>query len=217
MMRFILSTAASALAVFSFVSASAAIEPTAAPSPASPAAASAAPAATPTATPHPRATAPPPFGALEWRSIGPAITGGRATSVAGTDDDPFLYFVGTAGGGVYRTKDGGAHWDDVWSDEPVGPIGAVSIAPHHRDVIWVGTGESNPRNDVSYGDGVYVSTDGGDTWAHRGLDHSAAISRILVDPHDPDVALVAALGDPFADNPERGVFRTTDGGKTWTK
>src|SRR4029077_7479546 len=149
------------------------------------------------ATPRPKPSAsakptpPPPFGAMGWRSIGPAISGGRAASVAGTDDDPFLYYVGTAGGGVYRTDDGGAHWDFVWSDEPVGPIGAVTIAPHHRDVVWVGTGESNPRNDVSYGDGVYVSKDGGETWAHRGLDGSAAIARILVDPRDPDVALVA--------------------------
>ncbi|HYK54636.1 MAG TPA: hypothetical protein VEV38_14035, partial [Candidatus Eremiobacteraceae bacterium] len=215
MMRFILSTAASALAVFIFVSAAAAVQPTPTPVPASSPATSASP--KPKTSPHPTPAASSPFGALAWRSIGPAISGGRATSVAGTDDDPFLYFVGTAGGGVYRTKDGGAHWDDVWSDEPVGPIGAVTVAPHHRDVIWVGTGESNPRNDVSYGDGVYVSTDGGDSWSHRGLDHSTAISRIIVDPHDPDVALVAALGDPFADNPERGVYRTTDGGKTWTK
>jgi photosystem II stability/assembly factor-like uncharacterized protein len=195
MMRSSLTTAALALAVFLCASRAVALAPT--------------------ATPRAKPTPPPTFGALQWRSIGPAISGGRATAVAGTDDDPFLYFVGTAGGGVYRTKDGGAHWDDVWGDEPVGPIGAVSIAPHHREIIWVGTGESNPRNDVSYGDGVYVSTDGGDSWTHRGLMHSAAIARILVDPHDPNVALVAAQGDPFADDRERGVYRTTDGGKTW--
>ncbi len=164
-----------------------------------------------------RAADDPAFGALQWRSIGPAVSGGRATAVAGTDDDPFLYYVGTAGGGVYRTKDGGAHWDDVWAAEPVGPIGAVTIAPHHPEVVWVGTGESNPRNDVSYGDGVYVSTDGGQTWAHRGLDGSSAIARILVDPRDPKVALVAAQGDPFADSADRGVYRTSDGGKTWQK
>lgn len=165
--------------------------------------------------------APPPdsslYSSLQWRSIGPAISGGRATAVAGTDDDPFLYFVGTAGGGVFRSKDGGAHWDDVWAKEPVGPIGAVAIAPHHPNVVWVGTGEANPRNDVSYGDGIFVSRDGGKTWLHRGLDGTSQISRILVDPRNPDVVLVAALGDPFADSIERGVFRTIDGGKTWTK
>src|SRR5215469_14234237 len=109
MMRFILPTAASALAVFIFISAAAAIEATPTPAPANSPATSAP--AKPKATPHPKPTAPPPFGALAWRSIGPAISGGRATSVAGTDDDPFLYFVGTAGGGVYRSNDGGAHWD----------------------------------------------------------------------------------------------------------
>lgn len=157
------------------------------------------------------------WSALEWRSIGPAVSGGRATSIAGTEDDPFLYFVGTAGGGVFRTQDGGAHWDAVWDGQPVAPIGAVAIAPHHKNVVWVGTGEANPRNDVSYGNGVYLSRDGGKTWKHRGLDATSHISRILVDPKNPDVALVAALGDPFADSQERGVFRTTDGGQTWAK
>ena len=158
-----------------------------------------------------------PFAALHWRSIGPAVSGGRAAAIAGTDDDPFLYFVGTAGGGVFRTKDGGAHWDDVWAGRPVGSIGAVAIAPHHRDVVWVGTGEANPRNDVSYGDGVYLSRDGGTTWQHRGLSGTSQIARIVVDPRDPNAALVAALGDVFADSPDRGVYRTTDGGRTWTK
>jgi photosystem II stability/assembly factor-like uncharacterized protein len=164
-----------------------------------------------------RAAPPPQFSSLQWRSIGPAISGGRATAVAGTDDDPFLYFAGTAGGGVFRTKDGGAHWDDVWAGELVGPIGAVAVAAHHANVVWVGTGEANPRNDVSNGDGVYVSRDGGKSWQHRGLDRTSQIARILVDPRDAGVALVAALGDPFADSPDRGVYRTTDSGKTWTK
>jgi photosystem II stability/assembly factor-like uncharacterized protein len=158
-----------------------------------------------------------PYSALQWRSIGPAISGGRATAIAGTDDDPFLYYIGTAGGGVFRSRDGGAHWDDVWSKQPVGPIGAVAIAPHHADVVWVGTGESNPRNDVSYGNGVYVSRNGGKSWRHVGLDATSQISRILIDPRDPNTVLVAALGDPFADSQERGVYRTTDGGKTWAK
>ena len=158
-----------------------------------------------------------PLSALTWRSIGPAISGGRATAIAGTDDDPFLYYVGTAGGGVFRSKDGGAHWDDVWAPQPVAPIGAVAIAPHHANVVWVGTGEANLRNDVSYGNGVYVSHDGGKSWAHRGLENTSQIARILVDPNNPDVALVATLGDPFADSTDRGVYRTTDGGKTWKK
>jgi hypothetical protein len=158
-----------------------------------------------------------PYAALKWRSIGPAVSGGRATAIAGTDDDAFLYYVGTAGGGVFKTIDGGAHWNSVWNDEPVGPIGAVAIAPHDDSVVWVGTGESNPRNDVSYGDGVYSSADGGTTWTHRGLDGTTSISRILIDPNNPDVVLVAALGDPFADSRDRGIYRSVDGGKTWTQ
>ncbi|MBV8489328.1 MAG: glycosyl hydrolase, partial [Candidatus Eremiobacteraeota bacterium] len=155
--------------------------------------------------------------ALEWRNLGPAVAGGRTAAVAGTDDDPYLYYFGSAGGGVFKTSDGGLTWIDVWRDRPVGAIGAVAIAPSNKQVVWVGTGEPNPRNDASYGDGVWVTKDGAKRWTHRGLPNSYAIAKILVDPHDPDVALVGALGNPFVDSPDRGVYRTTDGGATWRK
>ena len=156
-------------------------------------------------------------GAMHWRSIGPAIGGGRTTSVAGSNDDALLYYFGAADGGVWKTTDGGATWSDVWGQMPVGSIGAVAVAPSDDDVVWVGTGEANSRNDTSYGEGVWVSHDAGRSWTHRGLDASMAISRILVAPHDPQTALVAATGDPYRDSTERGVFRTTDGGRSWTK
>src|SRR5690349_13244446 len=154
---------------------------------------------------------------LHWRSIGPSIGGGRTTSVAGSNRDPFLYYFGAMDGGVWKTTDGGSTWTDVWGRKPVGSIGAVAIAPSKDSVVWVGTGESNSRNDTSYGDGVWVSTDGGKTFEHRGLDKTYAISRILVSATDPRTALVGATGDFYRDTPDRGVYRTTDAGRTWTK
>jgi len=139
---------------------------------------------TPPRTVAPRPTAVP-FAALEYRNIGPASAGGRVAAVDGSDLDPYLYLVGAAGGGVFRTRNGGATWDDVWAKQTVGAIGALAIAPSDRRTMWVGTGEAKPRNDASYGDGVWVSEDGGDRWEHRGLERSYAISKILVDAHDP--------------------------------
>jgi photosystem II stability/assembly factor-like uncharacterized protein len=158
-----------------------------------------------------------PYANLKWRTIGPAISGGRVAAVAGTDADPLLYYAGAAGGGIWRSNDAGSTWTAVYEDLPVNAIGAIAIAPSNKRVVWVGTGESNPRNDISWGDGVWVSNNGGSSWQHRGLDGSAHISKILVDPHDPNIALVGALGDIFKNSEERGVFRTVDGGKTWTK
>ncbi|HEY7981343.1 MAG TPA: hypothetical protein VID19_07640, partial [Candidatus Eremiobacteraceae bacterium] len=158
-----------------------------------------------------------PFSALHWRSIGPAIAGGRMIAVTGTDLDPSLYFAGVAGGGLYRTRNGGMTWDDVWSRQPVASVGAVAIAASDARIVWAGTGEGNPRNDASYGDGVWRSLDGGSTWRHMGLDASFVITRILVDPHDPQTILVGALGDTFKDSAQRGVFRSTDDGATWSR
>src|SRR5579863_4651666 len=137
---------------------------------------------------------------MHWRSIGPAISGGRVTSVAGSNEDPFLYYFGAESSGVWKTTDGGSTWDDVWGDKPVASIGAVTIAPSDKSVVWVGTGESNSRNESSYGDGVWLSTDGGSTWAHRGLDATFAIAKIVVSPSDPMSALVGATGDPYRDS-----------------
>jgi photosystem II stability/assembly factor-like uncharacterized protein len=152
---------------------------------------------------------------LEWRNLGPAGAGGRVAAVAGTDADPNLYYFGAAGGGVFKTTNGGLTWNDVWPSSSVGAIGALDVARSSRNVVWVGTGESTPRNDASYGDGVWTSRDGGAHWTWRGLGSTYAIARIAIDPRNSEVVLVGALGNPFLDSPDRGVYRTTDGGRTW--
>jgi len=164
-----------------------------------------------------RAAAASPFAHLKFRGIGPAVSGGRVPAVAGTDADPFLYYAGSSGGGVWRTTDGGITWDPVFAHKPVSAIGALAIAASNKKIVWVGTGEANPRNDDMTGDGVWLSTDGGATFKHRGLDGTAMISRILVDPKNPNIVLAAALGNAYIDDENRGVYRTTDAGKTWTK
>lgn len=151
---------------------------------------------------------------LRWRNIGPAIAGGRVAAVAGTNADPLLYYFGAAGGGVWRTTNGGVTWNDVFGKQPVASIGAIAIAPSDKRVVWVGTGESKPRNDLALGDGVWKSIDGGNSWHQTGVS-SPSIARILIDPHNLNVVLVGALGDPYKDSRNRGVFRTTDGGATW--
>jgi len=158
-----------------------------------------------------------PTGNLHWRETGPAVAGGRVTSVAGSAHDPNLYYLGAAGGGVWKSDDGGASWTPVFDRESVASIGAVAIDPSNDNTVWVGTGESNPRNDVSYGDGVYKSTDGGKTWKNVGLRKTQYISRILIDPSDPQHVIVGALGDVFADSSARGAYVTFNGGKTWSK
>ncbi len=158
-----------------------------------------------------------PLSGLHWRSIGPAIAGGRMAAVAGSDRDAGLYFAGVAGGGLFRTRNGGLTWDDVWSSQPVASVGAVAVAPSDPHIVWAGTGEPNPRNDASYGDGVWVSHDDGEHWRHAGLDGAFIVSRILIDPRDPRTLIVGALGDSFNDSTERGAYRSTDGGLTWSK
>jgi photosystem II stability/assembly factor-like uncharacterized protein len=172
--------------------------------------ASPSPAPTPTASATPAPT-------FVFRSIGPSTSGGRLGDAVGSDRDPSLYYIGGAGGGVYKTTNGGFDWAPVFDDASVAPVGALALSPADPSVVWAGTGESNPRNDVSYGDGVYRSGDAGATWTHAGLEETWQISRILVDPRDPRVVLVGALGNPFADSTERGVYRSADDGKTWTK
>ncbi len=170
------------------------------------------------------ATAASPIANLKWRSVGPAISGGRIAGVAGTPQNDQLYYVGSAGGGVWRSTNGGATWEPVFPNAASGgnaagspAIGAVAIDPTNQNVVWVGTGESNPRNDVSYGDGVFKTTDGGKTWARVGLAGTRHISRIAIDPRDSKHVVVGALGDPFANSTDRGVYVTFDGGKTWSK
>jgi hypothetical protein len=157
------------------------------------------------------------FERLEWRSIGPAIMGGRTTDIEGVPGKPSLVYVATASGGLWKTTNGGVSWTPIFERQNTISIGDMAIDPNNPDVIWVGTGESNVRNSVSFGDGVYKSTDGGKTWQHVGLKDSERVSRIVINPRNPDIVYVGALGHAFGPNEERGVFMTTDGGQTWQK
>ena len=154
---------------------------------------------------------------LHWRSIGPA-RGGRSQAVAGSASRPFEYYFGATGGGLWKTTDGGVTWRAV-SDQffKTSSVGAVAVSESQPDVVYVGMGETELRGNILQGDGVYKSTDGGKTFTHLGLEKTLAISRIRVHPSNPDLVYVAALGDPYGPNAERGIFKSTDGGKTWTK
>ncbi|HKW44295.1 MAG TPA: hypothetical protein VJN22_01475 [Candidatus Eremiobacteraceae bacterium] len=148
--------------------------------------------------------------------MGPAATGGRVAAVAGSATDPNLYYLGAAGGGVWKSDNGGATWDPVFDDQDVQSIGAVTIAPSDDKTVWVGSGEANPRNDVLLGTGVFKSTDAGGSWKKMGLPSLQSISRIVVDPKNVNHVVVGGLGDLFKDSQAGGVYETTDGGKTWT-
>jgi photosystem II stability/assembly factor-like uncharacterized protein len=152
---------------------------------------------------------------MSWRGMGPATAGGRVTAVAGIATDPKLYYAGAAGGGVWKSENSGQTWDPVFDKEGTAAIGAVTIDPTNEDIVWAGTGEANPRNDVSYGDGLYKTTNGGDKWTNVGLKGTKYISRIIVDPRNHNHVVVAALGDVFSDSSDRGVYVTDDGGATW--
>ena len=157
------------------------------------------------------------FEHLEWRSIGPANMGGRVADVEGVPGDPNIVYVATASGGLWKTTNSGVTWKPIFERQGTMSIGDIALQPGNPDVVWVGTGESNTRNSVSFGDGVYKSTDGGKTWKHMGLKNTEHISAIVINPQNPEVVYVAAVGHAFAPNEERGVFMTTDGGNTWTK
>jgi len=163
----------------------------------------------------PAAPAPDLYGALHWRHIGPE--GNRFSAVAGVPGDPTTYYVGAASGGVYKTTDGGVNWTPVFDEEPVQSIGALAVASSDPNVVWAGTGEGFIRSHISIGQGVYKSTDAGRTWKLTGLEQTGRIPRVVIDPTNPDVVLVCALGHAYGPQKERGVFRTTDGGATWTQ
>jgi photosystem II stability/assembly factor-like uncharacterized protein len=156
------------------------------------------------------------YAAMKWRLLGP-FRGGWATAAAGVPGDPATFYFGSADGGVWKTTDAGVTWRPLWSDQGSASIGALVIAPSDPRVIWAGTGQVHQRWDITGGDGVYRSTDGGETWQHAGLEATRHIGQIWVDPRDPGVAVVAALGHVFGPNKERGLYRTTDSGKTWTQ
>jgi photosystem II stability/assembly factor-like uncharacterized protein len=155
------------------------------------------------------------LGALRYRHIGPI--GNRLTSVVGIPGQPNIYYVGAASGGIWKTIDGGVHWDPIFDSQPVSSIGALAIAPSNPNIVWAGTGEPWIRSHISVGQGVYKSTDAGKTWTLMGLEKTGRISRVVIDPKNPDIVLVGALGHAYGPQPERGVFRTTDGGKTWQR
>src|SRR6266849_5048104 len=157
------------------------------------------------------------FKNLEFREIGPATMGGRIDDFAVVESNPNIVYVGTASGGVWKTTNNGTTWEPVFDQESVSTIGDIAIAPSDSSVVWVGTGEPNNRQSSSWGDGAYKSLDGGKTWKKMGLEATRHIGRIVIHPKNPDVVYVAALGHLWGPNPERGVYKTTDGGKTWTR
>ena len=144
------------------------------------------------------------FSRLEWRSIGPAIMGGRIADVEGVPGDPNVVYVASASGGLWKTTNGGVRWTPIFERQGTISIGDIALAPSNPDVVWVGTGESNTRNSVSFGDGVYKSNDGGKTWQHMGLKESERISAIAIHPQNPDIVYIGALGHAFGPNEERG-------------
>ncbi len=156
------------------------------------------------------------FSDLRWRGIGP-FRAGWGTCAEGIPDQPDTFYFGAAGGGVWKSENAGRTWMPIFEHESAASIGALAIAPSDPKVIYVGTGQPEPRYDIVSGDGVFRSDDGGKTWTKRGLSATRHIGRILVDPRDPNVVLVAALGHVFGANKERGVYRSTDGGKNWSQ
>jgi photosystem II stability/assembly factor-like uncharacterized protein len=153
---------------------------------------------------------------LEWRNIGPCNMGGRIDDFAVVETDPKIIYVGTASGGVWKTTNNGITWDPLFDDQITSTIGDVTVAPSEPDIVWVGTGEPNNRQSSSWGNGVYKSTDGGQTWKNMGLQDTHHIGRIAIHPRNPDIVYVAALGHLWGPNKERGLYKTSNGGKTWT-
>jgi len=167
-----------------------------------------------------RTPAPPPvaselFNQLKWRHIGPE--GSRVSAVAGVIGDPNVYYAGAASGGIFKSTDGGLHWEPVFDSMPVSSIGALAVAPSDPNVVWAGTGESSIRSNVSLGWGMYKSTDAGKTWIRSGLDSTGRIARIVIHPTNPDVVYATAVGRAYGPQQHRGVYRTMDGGKSWER
>jgi photosystem II stability/assembly factor-like uncharacterized protein len=156
------------------------------------------------------------YSGLHWRSIGP-FRGGRSSGVTGVAGQPNTFYFGSVGGGVWRSENSGRTWTPIFDSQPIASIGAIAVAPSNSNVIYVGTGEADMRSQISFGNGMYKSSDAGKTWTHVGLDDTRQIGRILVDARNPDIVFVAALGHAYGANPERGVYRSSDGGTSWQK
>ncbi|HEX3465929.1 MAG TPA: hypothetical protein VHS78_17915 [Candidatus Elarobacter sp.] len=174
--------------------------------------------AIPIATPAQTARAIDPslYSGMRWRMIGP-FRGGRAVAVSGVAGDPRTFYFGAVGGGVWKTENAGRTWNPIMDSQPVASIGALAVAPSDPNTVYAGSGEADMRSDIQHGNGMYRSTDAGKTWTRTGLEDSRQIGRILVDPRDPKTLLVAALGHQYGPNEVRGVYRSTDGGATWTR
>jgi photosystem II stability/assembly factor-like uncharacterized protein len=156
------------------------------------------------------------YSGLRWRMIGP-FRGGRVNGVSGVPGQPNVFYMGSVGGGVWKTTNAGRTWLPIFDSQPIASIGAIAVAPSSPDVVYVGTGEADMRSQISYGNGMYKSTDAGKTWTHIGLEPTRQIGKVIVDPRDPNVVFVAALGHVYGANPDRGVYRSRDGGATWQK
>ncbi|HTT68130.1 MAG TPA: glycosyl hydrolase, partial [Gemmatimonadales bacterium] len=154
--------------------------------------------------------------ALRWRNIGP-FRGGRTVAAVGVPSQPSVFYIGVNNGGVWKTDDYGRTWNPIFDAQSTGSIGAIAVAPSDPNVVYVGSGEGLQRPDLSVGNGMYKSADAGRTWTHLGLDDAQQIAQIVVDPRDANRVLVAVMGHPYGPNETRGVFRSTDGGATWTK
>ena len=153
---------------------------------------------------------------LQWRLIGP-FRGGRTAAVTGVAGGGAVFYFGSVDGGVWKTTDAGVTWAPIFDGQPIASIGALAVAPSNPNVLYAGTGESDIRSAFSSGDGVYKSVDGGQTWKNIGLRDTRQISRIVVDPQNPDIVYIGALGHAYGPNSERGVFKSSDGGVTWTR
>src|SRR6266511_800784 len=156
------------------------------------------------------------FSGMHWRLVGP-FRGGRTLTATGVPGQPNLFYFGAVGGGVWKSENAGRTWRPIFDVQPIASIGAIAVAPSNPKIFYVGSGEADMRSDISYGNGMYRSSDGGKTWTAIGLTDTRQIGKILVDPTDHNLVFVAALGHGYGPNPERGVFRSRDGGKTWKK
>ena len=156
------------------------------------------------------------YNCLKWRMIGP-YRGGRTVGASGDRQHPNVFYMGVNNGGVWKTTDYGRTWDPIFDEQPTGSIGDVAVAPSNPDVVYVASGEGLQRPDLSVGDGIYKSTNGGKTWQHLGLREGLQIGGLAIDPGNENRVFAAVLGHPYGPNKERGVYRTTDGGKSWEK
>src|SRR5205814_8891718 len=156
------------------------------------------------------------YSGLHWRMIGP-FRAGRVNAVTGVPGQPSTFYFGSVGGGVWKTTNAGRTWNPIFDSASSASIGAIGVAPSNASVVYVGTGEADMRDSIQFGDGMYKSADAGKTWKHSGLEATKQIGRVLVDPKNPNIVFVAALGNAYASSPDRGVYRSRDGGATWQK